>query len=365
MSTQVEPADIVSAGMFTPVGLSARAAAAAIRGSIGRAFEESVYNRRTEPQIIARIGSEYLTPLARVDEQGMTTTHYRMLQLGAPALAEAAEGMSEPLPLMLALPEVPPGARDPIGPAFLEQLSTEAEVKLALAESRVFRQGGAGGMFALAEALELLAKKAAPYVLIGGIDTFMSPRRLEEASLEGRLKASDTMDYFIPGEGASFLLLGAPGRAKRAGERVLAEVVGVGLGNEPGHRYSSKPYRGDGLAETFRNLFAQVPAEYPPVGCVYAGFTGENLPAKEWMVASTRNSKRFDNEEVAVHHPADCVGDAGAALGPIMLACAAIGLQRGYRTSPCLVWSTSDNEARGAALLQTSKSALAIVREET
>jgi 3-oxoacyl-[acyl-carrier-protein] synthase-1 len=350
--------------MFTPVGLYARAAAAAIRGDIGRALEEAFYNRIPEPQVVALIGEEYLSDISRVDDRGMTSAHCRMLQLGAPALAEAAEGMSQPLPVMLALPEVPRGERDAIGPAFLEQLAIEAEVKLALAESRVFRQGGAGGMSALAEGLKLLGKKGTPYVLVGGIDTFMSPRRLEDASLEGRLKASDSMDYFIPGEGASFLLLGAPGRAKRAGERVLAEVVAVGLGKEPGHRYSSQPYRGDGLAETFRNLFAQVPADFPPVGCVYAGFNGENLPAKEWMVASTRSSKRFDKEEVSMHHPADCVGDAGAALGPIMLACAAIGLQRGYRTSPCLVWSTGDNETRGAVLLQASRTALAVVRED-
>jgi 3-oxoacyl-[acyl-carrier-protein] synthase-1 len=285
-----------------------------------------------------------------------------MLQLGVPALAEAASGMGVPLPVMLALPEAPPGERDPIGPAFLPQLGVEAQVKLALPESRVFRQGGAGGMFALAEALALLRSGRAPYALVGGIDTFLNARRLETANLEGRVKSSDAMDSFIPGEGATFLLLGALGRPRRAGERVMAEVAAVGLGKEPGHRYSKAPYRGEGLSEAFRNLFAQVSPDDPAVGCVYAGFNGENLPAKEWMVASTRSSRRFEKAEVAIHHPADCVGDAGAALGPIMLACAAIGIQRGHRTSPCLVWSTSDREARGAALLNASKTALAVVR---
>jgi 3-oxoacyl-[acyl-carrier-protein] synthase-1 len=363
MPTAVAPAEMLATGMFTPVGLNSRAAAAAIRGDISRALEEAFHNRITEPQVIARVGGEYLAPLARVEDRGMTTAHYRMLQLGVPALAEACQGVvGAPLPLMLALPEVPASARDPVGPAFLAQLGAEAQVKLALGESRVFRQGGAGGMFALDEGLALLRSGRVPYVLVGGIDTFVDARRLEMASLERRARASDAVDYFTPGEAATFLLLGAAGRRKRPGERTMAEIVAVGLGTEPGHRYSSEPYRGEGLSEAFRNLFAQVAPDFPRVGCVYAGFNGENLSAKEWMVASTRSSKRFDKDEVAVFHPADCIGDAGAALGPVMLACAAIGIQRAYRSSPCLVWSTSDREARGAALVQSARAGLSVVR---
>lgn len=362
MSTALAPAEILATGMFTPVGFCSRAAAAAIRGDISRALEEAFHNRLTEPQVISRIGGEHLAPLACVDDRGMTTAHYRLLQVGAPALAEAGQGVGAPLPLMLALPEVPTSGRDPVGPAFLAQLGAEAQVRLAMNESRVFRQGGAGGMFALAEGLALLRSGRVPYVLVGGIDTFVDARRLEMASLERRARASDAADYFIPGEAATFLLLGAAGRPKRPGERVMAEVVAVGLGSEPGHRYSNESYRGEGLSGAFRNLFAQVPPDYPPVGCVYAGFNGENLPAKEWMVASARSSKRFDKEEVAMFHPADCIGDAGAALGPVMLACAGIGIQRGYRSSPCLVWSTSDREARGAALLQSARAGISVVR---
>ena len=63
------------------------------------------------------------------------------------------------------------------------------------------------------------------------------------------------------------------------------------------------------------------------------------------------SAERFA-ENFEVEHPADCLGDAGAALGPILLGLAALGLEKGYRGSPCLVWSTSDREPRGAALLQ-------------
>ena len=92
------------------------------------------------------------------------------------------------------------------------------------------------------------------------------------------------------------------------------------------------------------------PGTSPKVRTVYAGLNGESLGAKEWGVALRRNAKYFD-EALAIFHPAECIGDAGAALGPIMVACAAIGLGRGYRKGPCLVWATSDGPARAAVLL--------------
>jgi 3-oxoacyl-[acyl-carrier-protein] synthase-1 len=46
------------------------------------------------------------------------------------------------------------------------------------------------------------------------------------------------------------------------------------------------------------------------------------------------------------------MGDAGAATGAIMLGLATLGIQKGYRQDPFLVWCTSDREPRAAALLQ-------------
>jgi 3-oxoacyl-[acyl-carrier-protein] synthase-1 len=47
-----------------------------------------------------------------------------------------------------------------------------------------------------------------------------------------------------------------------------------------------------------------------------------------------------------IHHPADCLGDAGAASGPIMLGLAAHGLHDLYRRGPCLVYCSSDRGQR-------------------
>ena len=42
------------------------------------------------------------------------------------------------------------------------------------------------------------------------------------------------------------------------------------------------------------------------------------------------------------------VGDTGAAMGPLLLCFAALGLKQGHVKEPCIVWCSSDGELRGA-----------------
>jgi 3-oxoacyl-[acyl-carrier-protein] synthase-1 len=278
-----------------------------------------------------------------------------MLRLGTYALREACAPCTGPVPLLLAVPEERPGsavAADLARPGFFEALAAQAQVQVQLdaQSSRLYPQGGAGGLIALRDALALLSSQRFPSVLVGGVDTFLDLLRLGVLDGESRL-AGGGGDGFIPGEGAAFLLLS--NQRHRGLPPPIARVAGVGVGVERGHRYAQEPYRGDGLDEAFQALFAGRPRGAAKVQCVYAGFNGENLPAKEWGVAYLRSAEHFA-EGFGVEHPADCVGDAGAALGPMMLGLAALGMRHGYRSGPCLVWSTSDREARAAALLETA-----------
>jgi 3-oxoacyl-[acyl-carrier-protein] synthase I len=153
----------------------------------------------------------------------------------------------------------------------------------------------------------------------------------------------------VPGEGAGFLLLRSNIKPA-SGKTPLAMVLGVSTGEEKGHRYSEEIYRGDGLASTLQQLFGSVPQRTEKVRTGYAGFNGENFWAKEWGVAYMRSQEQFDTD-FRVEHPADCFGDPGAALGPLAVGLAAIGMQKGYRNGPSLVWCSSDREPRAAALL--------------
>jgi 3-oxoacyl-[acyl-carrier-protein] synthase-1 len=89
------------------------------------------------------------------------------------------------------------------------------------------------------------------------------------------------------------------------------------------------------------------------VATTFAGLNGESFDAKLWGVARLRHADFFAPSMV-LEHPADCFGDAGAALGAILLALAATALARGQRAGPALVWAASDGEARGCALLSAA-----------
>ena len=158
------------------------------------------------------------------------------------------------------------------------------------------------------------------------------------------------MDGFVPGEGAGFILLSSD-KAISIDQKPIARVVAVAIGSEKGHRYSEEVYHGDGLAGTLQMLFQSAPPSSEPIKTVYAGFNGENFAAKEWGVAYLRSKEKFD-EPVRMEHPVDCFGDPGAALGPLMIGLAAMGIQKGYLKGPSLVWCSSDREPRGAAFIQ-------------
>jgi 3-oxoacyl-[acyl-carrier-protein] synthase-1 len=344
-------AEILAVGVVTPVGLDVASAAAAVRAGVSGVRESSVYNRFFEPHRMALVPEDALPPVAPALESArMTSAHARMLRLAAPALQQAAELVSKaPAALFLGLPEARPGEPDAVGATFLADLAKQ-EANIDLRSSKLHREGGAAGLFALCDALAHLQARRAESAIVGGVDTFLDLRRLATLDAEGRILGERVMDGFVPGEGAAMLLLATPACAKRMGAKPLARIAAAATGLEPGHRYSTEPYRGDGLAQAFQTLFAAA-ASVPPVRCVYAGFNGENLPAKEWGVAQLRSAQRFEGG-FQIEHPADCIGDTGAAAGPIMLGLAAIGIQKGYRRDPCLVWCTSDREPRAAALLQ-------------
>ena len=162
-------------------------------------------------------------------------------------------------------------------------------------------------------------------------------------------------DGFTPGEGAAFFLLTTRKPCERQGLNPLAYVSGVGVGEEKGHRYSDKPYLGEGLAAAVSDVAAQVAqtGATEAAQLVMAGLNGESFNAKEWGVAHLRNQELFA-EELQVEHPAEYTGDMGAALAPIMMGVAANWIEAGHIVGPALVWASSDEAERGAAFVTSA-----------
>jgi len=310
-----------------------------------------------EPIVMGLVDEDELPPLLDpLDDAGLPVQRRRLLRMAAPALVEALSALdttdraAPPLPLLLgAAGKGPAGQPNAVDVSFLEQLAMQADRPLDLQHSRVLPQGRASGLLALQQALGMLARGEAPCVLVGGIDSYLDSRLVEALDAEGRLRTGEVQDGFVPGEAAAFVVVARPGAGARANLTPLTRVLGMAFAHEPGHLYSDQPYLGEGLSQAFTALFAATP-QTGRVRTLYAGLNGESFWAKELGVALLRNGARFE-EPVRTEHPADAIGDVGAALGPVMLGLAALGLRGGYRPGPALVYCGSDREERAAALL--------------
>jgi 3-oxoacyl-[acyl-carrier-protein] synthase-1 len=202
---------------------------------------------------------------------------------------------------------------------------------------------------ALEHALNALETDPNGTVIVGGVDTYLDLRLLGTLDGESRILGTRVMDGFIPGEGAAFCALSGVA-ASRAGQGPRIVVNAAASAMDPGHRYGTEPAKGEGLAMALnqvRQRAGQLPA---PIGTTFAGFNGENFDAKLWGVARMRHNDLF-SPAMAMDHPADKFGDAGAATGAILMALAAKSLTVGARPGPALVWAASDREARACAVV--------------
>ena len=343
---------ICDVGMVTPVGGCTAQTAASVRAGISRYRESPVYNKRFEPMILALVPDEDLPPLAEslVAAPGLTARQARMLRLAQPAIEEALRALppGPPLPLFLALPEALPGRPPTATEAFLDDLVEQSGAAVDLDQSRIFTTGRAGGFQAMAEAIELLAQGSLDRVLVGGVDSYLDLFLLGALDGEDRILAEGVMDGFAPGEGAAFLVLGSDQARQAVARDKIVFLQPPGIASEPGHRYSEQPYKGEGLAEAVS--LALTTNGQGPVQTVFAGLNGENFGAKEWGVAAMRNQPALD-PDLRFEHPADCFGDTGAAMAPLLVGLAAVGLRDGTLSGPCLAWSSSEAEQRAAACM--------------
>ena len=94
-------------------------------------------------------------------------------------------------------------------------------------------------------------------------------------------------------------------------------------------------------------------AAQAPIATTFAGFNGESFDAKLWGVARLRHNDFF-SPGMVIEHPADKFGDAGAAMGAMLVALAAKSLTSGTRSGPALVWAASDREPRACAVMSVS-----------
>lgn len=246
--------------------------------------------------------------------------------------------------LLLALPEEDAAtSKWDLDRGFAEHLLSRAG--LSFKQVTVNRTGRAGMLELLSAAADILSSRAADRVVLAGVDSYLAFDRMRHLDLAGRLKSPRNVDGFIPGEGASALLVQLASRVDPRGAPPIARVTALGRGDEP------QPFSGD-RQSTARGLVTALRAALPsPTPWVLCDQNGESYRAFEWAVAVTRASAQL-GAAPRLSHPAINHGDIGAATGGVLAASVMAAFQRGYAPAPeAVLFAGSDGPARAAARL--------------
>ena len=357
------PAVVLASSVLCAAGRGPEQLWASVRAGIARIGSSRVMDRNFEPIRMGLVPEDALEPelLPELESLPLPSRARRMLRLGAPALRTLLESAGpSPVRLFLGLPQLPVAEAQWLK-GFALHLGKLAGMQIDSANSRVVPSGRAAALGALELALDALERDPARPVIVGGVDTFLDSRLLAALDAEGRILSSRVMDGFIPGEGAGFLVLAdatlTTSFAKlpdEAQSETTVTVEAAASTSDPCHRSGTEPARGEGLAQAMDLLRNRLRNATEPVGTTFAGLNGESFDAKAWGVARLRHSDFFA-PAMALEHPADCFGDAGAATGAILLSLASKALAAGHRTGPALVWAASDGESRACALMSRSR----------
>lgn len=332
------PVAVQSAGMVSPVGLSAPASCAAIRARISNPSETRCTDSHDE-WIVA-----HQVPFER-PWRGLA----RLTRMAVSAIEECLEPVGPidwpQLPVLLCSSERNrPGRVDGIDDRLLVDIAQQLGVAFSL-ESALFCHGRTGIAVALMHARKLIYQLGIERVLVVTTDSLVTRRTLAHFEKNHRLLTPANSNGFMAGEGASAFLVGRP-----TGPRQLV-CTGIGFGVEPAHIDSGEPLRGDGLLHAHTVALAESGRSMDDVDYRVSDLGGEHYYFKESHFAFTRLRHKATDTEL--WHPAQCTGAGGAALGGVCLAVAHAALQRGYAPGATALLHFSDDAGQRASIVCT------------
>jgi 3-oxoacyl-[acyl-carrier-protein] synthase I len=342
----MKPVAILASGMVTAVGLNSPASCAAIRCAIDNFTETRFMDKGGEWIIGAQV------PLEQ-PWRGLP----KLVHMVVPAINECREWLATvettlpatEVPLLLCVAEKErPGRLEGLDDRLFEEIQKTLGIRFH-PQSTVIPQGRVAGAMAMELARRLLYEENVPYCIIAGTDTFLIAQTLAAYEAKSRLLTSQNSNGFIPGEAGAAILVGRP--RNNGGPEPLC--VGIGSGVEKATLDSADPLRADGLTQAIKSAFSDAGCGYDKVDFRLTDANGEQYWFKEAALAMTR-TMRVRKEAFDIWHPADCIGETGAASGVSILTLAVAATQKGYSAGPgILCQMCADDGSRRVLVLQS------------
>jgi 3-oxoacyl-[acyl-carrier-protein] synthase-1 len=331
-------------GMVTPVGLSAAASLAAMRAGINLFQELPIPHPLREPIMGAFVPTVTFAGLER------------LLALLEPAVREASASLHPAscavTPLLIAVPHPNrPGVPSLLRRLLLPELQHRLGWSYDPHHSALVPLGRAAGLAALGTAVRLLRAGTAERCLVAGADSLINEDVLGWLYRHGRLKIEDNSNGLIPGEAAVAIEL----VSLRQGDATSADevlVLGHGEASETALVGGEQPNRADGLVAAVRAALAEAGLSMDDVDYRLSDVTGEHYYFKETANGVLRLLRRR-KQHFPLWHPADVIGDSGAAASLVLVAMACMAARKGYAPGKvALCQASSDEGHRAACVLQ-------------
>ncbi len=365
-----DAAAVLGLGGVTPVGLTAPATCAALRAGIARlkalqTFQVEGELSDRQPVIGGRVPTEWFegppeeetwpghdkfkAPHPPALDELVPAGGARLIELAVPAAREAwvQSGFDAAPPkdwgLCLAVGEH--DDPEPVADAVERAVGAPATTRV------LETSGRAGALLALERALADLSAKKISAALVGGVDSLIRGDVLERLDQAALLRSAGRPQGVVPGEAAAFLALARVDEAARRRARVLGLVLAAARTEEPTFG-TDEPNKGQGLTEAIRAARRDAPLERRPL--TVCDLNGGRYRGLEWSLAMIRTMGDLRGDS-PLWHPADCIGDTGAAAGALSLTWAVTAFSKGYATTDrALVWGASDGKARAAAIVASA-----------
>jgi 3-oxoacyl-[acyl-carrier-protein] synthase-1 len=332
-----QPLEVCQAGMVSSVGLTAAATCAAIRAKL----------TNPSPTRFVDGDGEFIMGHAVALEQPWRGIE-KLARMAALAIEEVLIGLQrrecEHIPLILCIAEKSrPGRLEGLEEDLTGRIEDLLEVRFA-PESVLIPQGRVSAAVGLLQARKLLYEQNRAAALLVGVDSLLTWPTLSALERADRLLTPDNSNGFMPGEGAAAVLLRKPT------ERSGLICAGVGLATESAHVDTEEPLRGDGLTLAVRNALADAACELHDLDLRITDLSGEQYYFKEASLALNR-VLRARKERFELWHPAECLGETGANIGPATLAVALHATRLKYAPGRgVLLHASADGGARVAVV---------------
>jgi 3-oxoacyl-[acyl-carrier-protein] synthase-1 len=338
----MEPVAIIASGMVTGVGLNAPASCAAIRCGITNFTETRFMDKGGEWIIGCSV------PLAQ-PWRGRA----KLLQLVVPAIQECLGSIRnisvKGIPLLLCLAEKSrPGRLNGLDETLLGEIEALLGVRFH-PRSGTVEQGKVAGLTAMKEARRLFAEERISHCLIVAVDSFLVASTLAAYEEKNRLQTSRNSDGFIPGEAGAAVLVASATEASNAS----LSCLGIGFGQERATVESEEPLKADGLVTAIRGALSEANRTMGDMDFRITDLSGEQYGFKEASLALSR-TLRQRKDKFDLWHPADCIGEVGAAIVPCILGVLHAAARKNYAPGKAALCHAANDSGERASMVLSS-----------